>query len=103
MENYRIKVKIGEHEFEADGPADAVQSQFEMFKQLIANQPKPIDTTKKEPQQEESMAPLRPTLRPSARSNLPSQRARPLPNSQTGGRRYCRNAQDVGAKDVPRE
>ncbi|MGB9196617.1 MAG: hypothetical protein WCB53_06785 [Terriglobales bacterium] len=57
MENYRIKVKIGEHEFEADGPADAVQSQFEMFKQLIANQPKPIDTTKKEPQQEESMAP----------------------------------------------
>jgi hypothetical protein len=57
MDNYRIKVKIGEHEFEAEGPSEVVQSQFEMFKQLIANQPNPIDTTKKEPEQVESRTP----------------------------------------------
>lgn len=39
MDNYRIKVKIGEHEFEAEGPAEIVQSQFEAFKEIIANRP----------------------------------------------------------------
>lgn len=37
MDAYRIKVKIGEYEFEAEGPADLVQSQFEAFKELIAS------------------------------------------------------------------
>ncbi|HEY6350709.1 MAG TPA: hypothetical protein VI636_15020 [Candidatus Angelobacter sp.] len=36
MAEYRLKVKIGDHEFEADGPADVVKSQFEAFKELIA-------------------------------------------------------------------
>jgi hypothetical protein len=36
MDTTRIKVKIGEHEFEAEGPAKVVQEQFEAFKQLIA-------------------------------------------------------------------
>ena len=40
MDNYRIKVKIGEHEFEAEGPAELVKSQFEDFKEIIANSPR---------------------------------------------------------------
>ncbi|MGA2859059.1 MAG: hypothetical protein ABSE40_19490 [Candidatus Sulfotelmatobacter sp.] len=56
MENYRIKVKIGEHEFEAEGPAEIVQGQFETFKQLIASQPQRINTTEKTSKQEESGA-----------------------------------------------
>jgi hypothetical protein len=53
MDNYRIKIKIGEHEFEAEGPVEAVQSQFDMFKQLIANQPQRINTTEKAAKQAE--------------------------------------------------
>lgn len=37
MADYRLKIKIGEHEFEADGPVDAVKSQFEAFKELITS------------------------------------------------------------------
>ncbi len=37
MDNARIKVKVGEHEFEAEGPAEMVQAQFEAFKEFIAN------------------------------------------------------------------
>jgi hypothetical protein len=36
MAEYRLKVRIGEHEFEADGPTEAVKAQFEAFKELIA-------------------------------------------------------------------
>jgi hypothetical protein len=39
MAEYRLKVKIGEHEFEADGPSDIVRQQFESFKELIASIP----------------------------------------------------------------
>jgi hypothetical protein len=42
VETSRIKIKIGIHEFEAEGPTELVQSQFESFKELIASQPKPI-------------------------------------------------------------
>jgi|ERR1019366_1625223 hypothetical protein len=37
--NYKLKIKIGMHEFEADGPADTVREQFESFKQLITSMP----------------------------------------------------------------
>lgn len=40
MESARIKMKIGQHEFEAEGPSDVVQAQFEIFKNLIENEPK---------------------------------------------------------------
>jgi len=40
MSEYKLKIKIGEHEFEAEGPADAVNSQFEAFRELIASVPK---------------------------------------------------------------
>jgi hypothetical protein len=39
MSEYRLKIKIGNHEFEAEGPADAVARQFADFKGLIAKLP----------------------------------------------------------------
>ena len=39
MSDYRLKIKIGEHEFEAEGPTEVVQAQFAMFKELLANAP----------------------------------------------------------------
>ena len=39
MADYRLKIKIGEHEFEAEGPTEVVQSQFEIFKELVARAP----------------------------------------------------------------
>ncbi|MGH9502475.1 MAG: hypothetical protein ACRD20_06460 [Terriglobales bacterium] len=41
MDTYRLKIKIGEHEFEAEGQQEAVQSQFKAFKELIASLPAP--------------------------------------------------------------
>jgi len=35
-ETHRIKVKIGQHEFDAEGPLEAVQHQFEIFKEMVA-------------------------------------------------------------------
>lgn len=35
MPESKIKVKIGDHEFEAEGPVDVVNAQFESFKELI--------------------------------------------------------------------
>jgi hypothetical protein len=40
-DNYRLKIKIGDHEFEAEGPVEVVHEQFEMFKQLITSLPNP--------------------------------------------------------------
>jgi hypothetical protein len=40
METSRIKIKIGEHEFEAEGPADSVKEQFEAFKEIISSYPR---------------------------------------------------------------
>ncbi len=39
MDNYKLKIKVGEHEFEAEGPIDVVQAQFVAFKELIASAP----------------------------------------------------------------
>lgn len=35
MDNYKLKLKIGPNEFEAEGPADVVKEQFREFKELI--------------------------------------------------------------------
>jgi hypothetical protein len=40
METHRLKIKIGDAEFDAEGTAETVQSQFEAFKELIANAPR---------------------------------------------------------------
>jgi len=37
MDTSRIKMKIGIHEFEAEGPADIVKEQLEAFKELISS------------------------------------------------------------------
>jgi len=38
-ETYRLKIKIGQHEFEAEGAPDVVQKQFQAFQELIASIP----------------------------------------------------------------
>ena len=37
MGTTRIKVKVGDHEFEAEGPVDTVRDQFEAFRELISS------------------------------------------------------------------
>lgn len=37
MDSTKIRMKIGDHEFEAEGPPEAVQAQFEVFRELIRN------------------------------------------------------------------
>ena len=39
MDSYRIKVKIGDNEFEAEGSPDIVKAQFEAFKEIISSLP----------------------------------------------------------------
>lgn len=39
LETYKIKVKLGDYEFEAEGPSDIVKEQFESFKELIGSVP----------------------------------------------------------------
>jgi len=36
METTRIKIKIGDHEFDAEGPAEIVQAQFEAFRSIVS-------------------------------------------------------------------
>jgi hypothetical protein len=62
MESARIKIKIGQHEFEAEGPSDVVQAQFEIFKKLIENEPK---------QNEQKPSPLVPPAVPPATTPAP--------------------------------
>jgi hypothetical protein len=50
--NLKLKMRIGEHEFEAEGPPDIVQSQFAAFRELIeaaSQQPPPMRTVIGEP------------------------------------------------------
>lgn len=40
----KLKLKIGDHEFEAEGPVEIVQSQFDLFRQLVeAAQKSPVN------------------------------------------------------------
>lgn len=39
METFRLRVKIGPHEFEAEGPKESVTAQYESWKALIASTP----------------------------------------------------------------
>lgn len=36
MEITKLKMKIGEHEFEAEGPTEVVQTQFAAFREDVA-------------------------------------------------------------------
>jgi hypothetical protein len=46
---YKLRIKIGDHEFDAEGPADVVQDQFAAFKEMIATLP----TQSRQPQEQE--------------------------------------------------
>ncbi len=39
MAEYRLKIKVGEHEFEAEGPVETVQAQFVAFTELVSSLP----------------------------------------------------------------
>lgn len=39
MDIYKLRIKIGVHEFEAEGPSKEVKAQFEAWKELIASLP----------------------------------------------------------------
>lgn len=39
MEITKIRMKVGDHEFEAEGPAEMVQAQFEAFRSLLSIAP----------------------------------------------------------------
>jgi hypothetical protein len=40
MNGYKLKIKIGDHEFEAEGPTEVVQQQFAAFRELVETLPK---------------------------------------------------------------
>ena len=44
MDSSRIKIKIGDYEFEAEGATDLVREQFESFKQMVISMPPKQDT-----------------------------------------------------------
>ena len=39
METTKIKLRIGDHEFEAEGPVEIIQAQFQAFKDIISASP----------------------------------------------------------------
>jgi hypothetical protein len=41
MESTKLKMKIGDHEFEAEGPPEIVQAQLAAFRELVAVAPQP--------------------------------------------------------------
>src|SRR5947209_4527541 len=54
MDTQKLKIKIGEHEFEAEGPTEIIKEQFAIFKDLIASTPatkkeKPAETSQQSP------------------------------------------------------
>jgi hypothetical protein len=42
METTKIKIRIGDNEFEAEGPVDTVHAQFEAFKELVSASPRQV-------------------------------------------------------------
>jgi hypothetical protein len=39
MEGYKLRVKLGDHEFEAEGEEASVKLQFDQFKELLSQLP----------------------------------------------------------------
>lgn len=52
MDSYKIKVKIGDYEFEAEGSPEIVRAQFDSFKELISSIPAKKDTPAASPIQQ---------------------------------------------------
>lgn len=51
-ETYKLRIKIGDHEFSAEGPVDVVQAQFQAFKEMISAVP--TQPTQQQPEKEKS-------------------------------------------------
>lgn len=67
--NYRLKAKIGDHEFDAEGPADVIKEQFQQWKELVAllpatttPHPQPTPTATSNATQNDGGATLRPDV-----------------------------------------
>ncbi len=66
MTTLRIKIKVGDHEFEADGPPEAVQAQVLTFARLIGREDKPEEKEAAPPEIVAIPAPAAPPPPPSA-------------------------------------
>ena len=49
MDTHKLKIKIGEHEFEAEGPSEIVQAQFAVFRDLVSTLPTKTPELRAEP------------------------------------------------------
>lgn len=56
MDNYHLKIKVGNHEFEANGPQESVERQFNTWKELIATVPRQRDNIAANTQMQEQAA-----------------------------------------------
>jgi hypothetical protein len=80
MAEYKLKIKVGEHEFEAEGPADVVQAQFAAFKDLVSSM------AVQKPAQD---APVAEVEKPPGKPDVPANNGGTLPLEKvmhTGGR-----------------
>jgi hypothetical protein len=66
---YRLKIKVGPHEFEAEGPSDVVQEQFKLFKEMIQTAPITSPPQPQTPFNPEPLGASIPIERPDAPSN----------------------------------
>jgi len=60
MSESRLKIKFGEHEFEAEGSAESIERQLETFKRLVAPEPEPRPAAEimKQPETDKAAAPV---------------------------------------------
>ena len=49
MDAIRIRIKLGEYEFEGEGPNELVQAELAAFKKLLPKEEKPISTSEPNP------------------------------------------------------
>jgi hypothetical protein len=61
MEQNKLRIKIGDHEFEAEGPPEIVQAQLAAFKELLAN---PQTQAKHQPAEQPAEQPQPLAIRP---------------------------------------
>ena len=49
MDAIRIRIKLGEYEFEGEGPNELVQAELAAFRKLLPKEEKPISTSERNP------------------------------------------------------
>ncbi|MGA7521213.1 MAG: hypothetical protein WBW84_01950 [Acidobacteriaceae bacterium] len=65
-DSYRLKIKVGPHEFEAEGPTSVVQEQFRLFKELIESTPSAATAQAQNPSLQSPFPPPAPSERQDA-------------------------------------